>query len=106
MIKKHLLAVILFFFYARLGHLLVTTLPDDYSVDENRVFIYHFSPPVSPVDRNNHRRGSHSNWGYPEGIEASNGVDKQELKKIRLRNMLLELLNSLLTDDKLEFDPK
>ena len=93
-------------FCARLGHLLVTTLPVDYGVDENGVFIYHLSPPISPSDINDHRRGIHGNWGYPECIEASKGVDKQELKKIRLRNMLLELLNSLLTDDKLEFDPK
>lgn len=87
----------------RLGHLLVTTLPTDYGVDENGVFIYRVSPPISPIDRTSPR---HSNWGYPDDIELSKGTDEHELKKIRLRNMLLELLNSLLTDDKLEFDPK
>jgi len=94
------------FFCDRLGHLLVTTLPTDYSVDENGVFIYCVSPPISPIDRTSPRRSSRSNWGYSDDIELSKGTDKHELKKIRLRNMLLELLNSLLTDDKLEFDPK
>lgn len=92
--------------YTRLGHLLVTTLPEHYDIDENGVFIYQVSPPVSPVDRTSHRRGSHSSWGYPDDITVSKGTDERELKKIRLRNMLLELLNSLLTDDKLEFDHK
>ena len=96
----------MFALHDRLGHLLVTTLPVDYSIDENGVFIYHLSPPVSPVDRTSHKHGSYGNWGYPDDIEISKGADKRELKKIRLRNMLLELLNSLLTDDKLEFDPK
>lgn len=86
--------------------MLVTTLPEDYDVDENGVFIYQVTPPVSPIDRTNHRRGSYGNWGYPDDITLSKGTDERELKKIRLRNMLLELLNSLLMDEKLEFDPK
>lgn len=92
--------------YVRLGHLLVTTLPDHYDVDENGVFIYQVSPPISPVDRTKHRRGSRSSWAYPDDIHMPKGTDERELKRIRLRNMLLELLNSLLMDDKLEFDPK
>lgn len=94
------------FLHARLGHLLVTTLPKDYVIDENGVFIYHVSPPTSPTDKISHRHSIHGNWGYPDDIEMSKGTDERELKKIRLRNMLLELLNSLLTDDKLEFDSK
>lgn len=100
------LTYVVIFLHVRLGHLLVTTLPEDYSVDENGVFIYRLSPPVSPIDRTSHMHGSYGNWGYPDNIEMSKGANGQELKKIRLRNMLLELLNSLLTDDKLEFDPK
>ena len=93
--------------YARLGHLLVTTLPEDYDIDENSVFIYQVSPPISPIDKPTSRSHSNlGNWDYPDDIKMSKGTDERELKKIRLRNMLLELLNSLLTDDKLEFDPK
>lgn len=45
---------------------------------------------------------------YPVGIQIPEGItmDECELKKIRLRNMLLELLNSLLIDESLELDLK
>jgi len=91
---------------SRFGYLLVTTLPTDYSSDENGTFIYATTPLQSPTEFKS--PSGNFSFEYPDGIQIPEGVtmDERELKKIRLRNMLLELLNSLLIDESLELDLK
>ena len=78
----------------RVGQLLATTLPNSHQSLENTILLYHHQNPIDQEDAENiptehaQEDGSHSD------------VDKQR-RAVFLRNMLLDVVLSLLTTDTL-----